>query len=61
VFVNKAGRPMKTKIIKSDNPIFDKAVEEAVMKCFYVPGSQGGYLIDCWIQVPIEFKLKDKE
>jgi TonB family protein len=61
VYINKAGRPTKTKILKSDNPIFEKSVEEAVMKCFYVPASQGGYLVSCWLQVPIEFKLKDAE
>lgn len=58
VLVGKNGKPKKTLVESTDNSILDKAATEAVMKAVFTPGIQNGQAVDCWVSVPIVFKLR---
>ncbi|MEI6091687.1 MAG: TonB family protein, partial [bacterium] len=62
VYIDKYGKPRKTKITNSPNAILDQAAIDAVMKYTgYVPAIQNKQPVGCWLQVPINFGLKNSK
>lgn len=57
VLVDRTGRPVKSRIEMSDNPIFNDAAVSAVMGTRFTPGVLNGVPIDMWVVIPIVFKL----
>lgn len=58
VLVGKDGKPKKFLVEKSVNEILDKAASDAVMKSIFTPAIQNGNSIDCWVVIPVLFKIK---
>lgn len=58
VLVGKDGKAIKSRVIQSDSPIFEKPATEAVMKSIYSPAKSGEEPVACWVYIPVEFKLK---
>ena len=60
VLVGKVGKPIKTIIEKSDNELLNDAASKAIMGSLFAPAIQNGHPIDCWVSIPIQFKLGNK-
>lgn len=58
VLVGKDGKPKKFRIDDSDNDILNKAASDAVMSSTFPPGIQNGSPVECWVSIPITFKLR---
>lgn len=58
VLVDNSGKPVKSAVLVSAAPILDKAATEAVMKAIFTPAIQNGTAVSCWVNVPINFKLR---
>lgn len=58
VLVGKDGKPRRFRIDDSDNDILNKAASDAVMSSTFPPGIQNGQPVECWVSIPITFKLK---
>ena len=58
VLVGKDGRPKKYLIDQSVNQSLDEAAAKAVMVSVFTPAIQNGTPIDCWVTVPVQFKIK---
>jgi protein TonB len=59
VWVDKNGKPKKAKVIDSPNNVLDKASMDAVLGyTAYTPAIQNKQPVGCWLQIPINFKLK---
>ena len=58
VLINKEGIPIKYEIDHSDNPLLNDAATKAIMSVKYTPAIQNGKTINCWLTIPITFKLK---
>jgi TonB family protein len=58
VLVGKDGRPIKSKIDYSDNELLNSSAQNAVMQAVYTPALQNKVNIECWISIPISFKLR---
>ncbi len=56
-YINEEGIVEKTKIIKSVNPLLDKAATDAVKKVKFSPGKQDGTPVKVEVAIPIIFKL----
>ena len=57
VLIGKDGRVEKVAIDKTDNEIFNKAAEDALMKARFTPAKQGTTPVKVWWTIPIVFKL----
>lgn len=55
--INEEGLVEKSKIIKSVNPLLDKAATDAVKKVKFSPGKQDGTPVKVEVAIPIIFKL----
>lgn len=58
VLVSKTGKPKKTIIESSDSDLLNDAATKAVMKTTFTPAIQNGSPIDCWVSIPIVFRLR---
>ncbi len=58
ILVGKDGKPKKYRIEDSDNDILNKAAADAAMSSTFTPGIQNNSPVECWISIPITFKLK---
>jgi TonB family protein len=58
VLIGLDGRALKTKIISSDNRIFENAARKAVMNYVFVPAIQNNSPVACWLTLPINFRLR---
>lgn len=59
VWIDKNGKPKKSKIMDSPNILLDPAAIDAVMHYNgYVPAIQNKQPVGCWLQIPINFKLR---
>jgi len=56
-YINEEGLVEKSKIIKSVNPLLDKAATDAVKKVKFSPGKQDGTPVKVEVAIPIIFKL----
>ncbi len=45
-------------VAKSSHPILNKAAVEAIKRCHFSPGIQGGKPVAVWVSQAIEFRLK---
>jgi len=62
VFVDTAGMPTKAKVVKSDNPLFDRPSLDAIRNWRFTPAQVGGKPVGVWVTVPFRYKLaKDVE
>jgi len=60
VKVLKDGTVGEIKIKKSSGyKILDKAAVEEVKKWKFIPAKEGGVAIDCWVEIPIVYKLTE--
>ena len=57
VYINEEGLVDKTKIIKSVDPLLDKAAADAVKKVKFTPAKQDGKPVKVEVSIPIVFKL----
>jgi len=57
VLIGKDGRVEKVAIDKTDNEIFNKAAEDALMRARFTPAKQGTTPVKVWWTIPISFKL----
>jgi TonB family protein len=59
VYIDKYGKPRKTKILDSPNMLLEEPAITAVMKYTgYTPAIQNKQPVGCWLQIPINFKLR---
>ncbi len=59
VYIDKYGKPKKTKILDSPNFLLEEPAINAVMSYTgFVPAIQNKQPVACWMQIPINFKLR---
>lgn len=58
VLIDKKGNPKKYIVESSDSDLLNKAASEAVMASRFTPAIQGTTPLDCWVSIPIIFRLK---
>jgi protein TonB len=58
VYISKEGKPVKTRITQSDNPLLEEAAVNAVMQIAYTPAIQLGKPVGVWIAIPITFSFR---
>lgn len=58
VLVDKKGNPKKYIIESTDSDLLNKAAVDAVMSSRFTPAIQGNTPLDCWISIPINFRMK---
>ncbi|MFY7997031.1 MAG: energy transducer TonB [Candidatus Kapaibacteriota bacterium] len=58
VLVGKNGMPKKSLIESSDSDLLNEAAVKAVMKSIFTPAIQNNQPIDCWVSIPIVFRLR---
>jgi TonB family protein len=61
VYINDKGEPLQPKIIGSTNMILEEASIDVIKKTKFKPATQFNKPIGAFLEVPIEFKLKDAE
>lgn len=57
VLIGKDGRVEKVVIDKTDNEIFNRSAEDALMRARFTPAKQGTTPVKVWWTIPISFKL----
>jgi len=58
VLVGKNGLPKKTVVESSDNELLNEAARKAVNKSKFKPAIQNKTPIDCWVSIPISFRIR---
>ncbi len=58
VLVGKDGKPQKHIIESTDNDVFNDAAIEAVMSSVFTPAIQNEQPVQCWVSIPIKFRLR---
>ena len=58
VLVGADGRAMKSFVERSDSQILEGAALDAVQRSHFVPAVQNGSNTECWISIPIVFRMK---
>jgi TonB family protein len=58
VLVDKKGNPKKYIIESTDSDLLNKAAVDAVMSSRFTPAIQGNTPLDCWISIPMNFRMK---
>lgn len=59
VYIDKNGKPRKTKILDSPNFLLEQPAIDAVMNYNgFIPAIQNKQPVGCWLQFPINFKLR---
>lgn len=58
VLVDKKGNPKKYIIESSDSDLLNKAAIDAVMSSVFTPAIQGTTPLDCWVSIPMNFKMR---
>ncbi|MEI6091044.1 MAG: TonB family protein [bacterium] len=59
VYIDKYGKPKRTKILESPNSLLDQAAIDAVMRYTgYTPAIQSKQPVGCWLSIPINFTLR---
>ncbi len=57
-FIDKAGKPTRTKVIESPSKMLDQAAIDAVNRTVFTPAINNGTPVGIWFEIPIEFSLK---
>lgn len=58
VLIAKDGRPKKYIIERSDSELLNDAASKAVMEGIYVPAILENRPVECWVSIPIYFRLR---
>jgi protein TonB len=58
VLVGPNGKPLKSMVEQSDSELLEKAAQKAVMDSQFTPAIQNGKPVQCWVSIPVSFKLK---
>jgi protein TonB len=58
VLVGKNGKPKKYIIESTDSELLNSAAATAVMNSVFTPAILGNQPIDCWVSIPINFRMK---
>ncbi len=58
VLVDDEGSPVKCEVVRTENSIFNQAAIDAVMKSKFKPALLNNEPVPCWIDIPVEFRLK---
>lgn len=58
VLVGKDGRPRRSLIDQSVATSLDEAATRAVMSSIFTPAIQNNTPVDCWVTIPVVFKLR---
>jgi protein TonB len=58
VLVGKNGVPKKSLIESTDSELLNDAATRAVMNAVFTPAIQNNQPIDCWVSIPIVFRLR---
>jgi protein TonB len=58
VLVGKNGAPKKYMVESTDSETLNQAAVDAIMKSVFTPAIQNNQPIDCWVSIPVLFKLK---
>jgi TonB family protein len=58
VLVDKKGKPKKYIIESTDSDLLNKAAIDAVMNSTFTPAIQGTTPLDCWVSIPMNFRMK---
>lgn len=58
VLVGKNGKPKKYRIERTDNEQLNKAAIDAVMSSVYTPAVQNNKPVQCWLTIPVNFRLR---
>jgi periplasmic protein TonB len=59
VYVDKTGRPVKTRIPQSDNKILEAAAIEAIMETSFSPAIMNQTPVGVWVTIPVNFSLNN--
>jgi TonB family protein len=57
VLIDRMGRPVRTVIDRSDNPVFVEAAVKAVTSIPYTSARQNHIPVAVWIQIPVSFSI----
>jgi TonB family protein len=57
VLVGKNGIPKSYIVESADSPLLIAEAVRLVMNATFTPATQNGQIIDCWVSIPIIFKL----
>lgn len=58
VLVDENGRPQKHRVEYSDNDMLNDAAVNAIMSSVFTPAIQGNKPTMCWVNIPVNFKLR---
>jgi TonB family protein len=58
VLVGKNGKPRKCLIESSDSELLNQAAINAVMSSVFTPAILANQPLDCWVSIPINFRMK---
>lgn len=58
VLVGRDGKAIEADVMESRYEILSKAAVEAVLKTQFTPAMQNGEAVNCWISIPVDFKLR---
>ncbi|MES2765123.1 MAG: energy transducer TonB [Bacteroidota bacterium] len=58
VLIGQNGKAVEVDVIDSRYEILSKAAIEAVLKTQFTPAMQNGQAVNCWISIPVDFKLR---
>ncbi len=58
VLVGENGKPKKYRIEQTDNAQLNKAAIDAVMSSVFTPAIQNKKPVQCWITIPVNFRLR---
>ena len=57
VLVGKDGWVVRSEIVSSDNELLNEAAVEGVEAVPFKPATQNGMQVNCWVVVPVQFRL----
>lgn len=56
-YVSKKGKVLKTIVDKTDNDVLTSSAVNAVKKAKFTPATKNGKAVNCWVSLPISFRL----
>ena len=60
IWIDKAGKPKKAVVIKSEAEIFNPSATEAAMQWVFTPALMKNGPVPVWVSIPFRFKLQGK-
>ncbi len=57
LWVGVDGKVRDTKVVKSDNPVFNQAAIDAAKEWVFAPAQKAGRPVSVWVTVPFQFRL----